>query len=73
MNLHSMVFTLIEEREVVTIINSLNNSSPAVLVKRVMHFYIKPLTLIINNALYDGIFPKELKLAKVKTVFKAGA
>ena len=65
-NPHSMVFTHIEETKVVTLINSLNNSSPgcdripAVVVKRVMHLYIKPITLIINQAFYDGVFPKEL-------------
>ena len=79
MNPHSMVFTHIEEIEVVTIINSLNNSSPgcdgipAVLVKRVMHFYIKPLTFLINKALYDGVFLQELKLAKVIPIYKSGA
>ena len=64
MNPHSMVFTHIEEIELVTIINSLNNSSPGCdgipAVQRVMHFYIKPLTLIINKAFYDGVSTRNL-------------
>ena len=53
----SMVFTHIEERKVVTIINSLKNSSPgcdgipAIIVKITIHLYIKTLTLIINQTL----------------------
>ena len=63
-----MVFTHSEERKVVSIINSLNNSSPgcdgipAILVIRVVNLNIKPLTLITNRTLCDGIIPKELKI-----------
>ena len=66
---------LYEERESWMGGGSLNTGCdgiPSVLVKRVMHVYIKPLTLIINKALYDGIFPKEPKLAKVIPIYKAG-
>ena len=38
-----------------------------------MHLYIKPLTLIINQTLYDGVFPKKLKMAKVIPIYKSGA
>ena len=75
----SMVFTYIEEREVATIINSLKNSSPgcdgipATIVKRTIHLYVKILTLIINQAFYNGVFPKELKMAKVIPVYKSGS
>ena len=37
-----------------------------------MHFYIKPLTNI-NKAFNDGVFHKELKLAKVIPIYKSGA
>ena len=63
----SMVFIHIEERDVATIINSLKNSSPgcdgipATIAKRTIHLYVKILTLIINQAVYNGVFPKELK------------
>ena len=78
-NPHSMVFTHIEEIEVATLINSLNNSSPgydgipSTLVKRTMHLYLKTLTLIINQAFYDGVFPRELKIAKVIPIYKSGS
>ena len=32
-----------------------------------------PLTHIINKSLREGVFPSELKLAKVVTILKAGA
>ena len=74
-----MLFTHIEEREVATLITSLNNSSPGydgiplTLVKRTMHLYLKTLTLILNHAFYDGVFPRELKIAKVIPICKSGS
>ena len=62
-----------------TIINSLKNSSPgcdgipATIVKRTIYLYIKTLTLIINQAFYNGVFPKELKMAKVIRAYKSGS
>ena len=62
-----------------TLINSLNNSSPGydgiplTLVKRTMHLYLKTFTLIINQAFYDGVFPRELKIAKVIPIYKSGS
>ena len=78
-NPRSLVFNHIEETEVATIINSLKNSSPgcdgipATIVKRTIHLYIKTLTLIINQAFYNGVFPNELKMAKVIPVYKSGS
>ena len=74
-----MVIDHIEEIEVVRIINSLNNSSPgwdcipAKLAKRVLNYYIKPLTFLINQSFHDGIFPDELKLAKFIPIYKSGS
>ena len=34
--------------------------------------YIEPLTHLINLSLRSGVFPSELKLAKVVPIFKAG-
>ena len=65
--------------EVVNVIYSLNNSSPgwdgipSRLVKRVINSYIKPLTLLIKKSFRDGIFPDELKLAKVILIYKSGS
>ena len=78
-NANSVVLDHIEEIEVVRIINSLNNSSPgwdcipAKLAKRVLNYYIKPLTFLINQSFHDGIFPNELKLAKVIQIYKSGS
>ena len=78
-NPNSMVMLQIEDIEVVNVINSLNNSSPgwdgipSRLVKRVINSYIKPLTLLINKSFHDGIFPDELKLAKVIPIYKSGS
>ena len=65
-----MVFTHIEEREDATKINSLTNSSPGcdgiptTIVKRPVHLYMKTLTLIINQAFYNGVFRRNLKWLK---------
>ena len=78
-NANSVVIHYIEENEVVRIINSLNNSSsgwdciPAKLAKRVLNYYIKPLTFFINQYFHDGIFPDVLKLAKVIPIYKSGS
>ena len=45
----------------------------ATIVKRTIHLYIKTPTLIINQAFYNGVFPKELKMAKVIPVYKSGS
>ena len=78
-NANSVVIHDIEENEVVRIINSLNNSSPgwdcitAKLAKRVLNYYIKPLTFLIHQSFHNGIFPDELKLAKVIPIYKSGS
>ena len=76
---NSVVIHDIEENEVVKIINSLNNSSPgwdcipAKLAKRVLNYYNKPLTFLINQSFHNGIFPDEPKLAKVIPIYKSGS
>ena len=73
------VMQQIEDFEVVNVINSLNNSSPgwdgipSRLTTIVLNSYIKPLTLLINKSFRDGIFPDELKLAKVIPIYKSGS
>ena len=57
---------------------SLNNSSPgydelpASIAMQYIDNYVVPLTYIINMSLIEGIFPSELKLAKVVPFFKSG-
>ena len=56
----------------------LKNSSPgydefpAFIAKQCIDNYVVPLTYVINMSLMEGIFPSELKLAKVVPIFKPG-
>ena len=45
----------------------------AKLTKRVLNYYIKPLTFLINPSFHHSIFPDELKLAKVIPIYKSGS
>ena len=57
---------------------SLKNSSPgydefpAFIAKQCIDNYVVPLTYVINMSLMEGIFPAELKLAKVVPIYKSG-
>ena len=59
-------------------INSLNNSSPGhdelppFMAKTCLEGYIEPITHLVNESLKSGIFPSELKLARVVPIFKSG-
>ena len=74
----SMFIPYISEYEIIEIIKSLKNSSagydniPALIAKQCIQHYIKPLTYLINSSFECGIFPNELKLAKVIPIFKMG-
>ena len=67
--------TLAEVRQTVM---SMKNSSagwdefPALVAKQSIDSYIEPLTCLINRSFKDGIFPNELKLARVVPIFKCG-
>ena len=45
---------------------------PAYVMKRCNNVYIDPLTHIIDKSFKEGVFPSELKLAKVVPIFKSG-
>ena len=45
---------------------------PASVMKKCVHDYITPLTYLVNSSIKQGIFPSELKIAKVFPIFKAG-
>ena len=78
-NIQSMAIPSYYENDVTLAIHSLKNSSPCwdniptLIAKHVIHGYIKPLVFFINQSLTEGVFPDELKLAKVIPVFKAGS
>ena len=45
---------------------------PVYVMKRCINVYIEPLTYIIDKSMKEGVFPSELKLAKVVPIFKSG-
>ena len=75
---HSIVITDISCTEVKQVISALKNSSagwdevPTFVAKKCEDGFIKPLTYLINSSFMEGIFPSELKLARVVPIFKAG-
>ena len=63
--------------EVEQVISSLKNSNagwdeiPTFVSIKCVYSYLKPLTYLINKSFTDGIFPVELKLARVVPILKA--
>ena len=74
----SIFIPYITEHEIINTITALKNSSsgwdliPTSIAKQAHQFYIKPLTHLINSSIELGIFPDELKLAKVVPIYKSG-
>ena len=69
----------ISEIDIRNIINNLKNKASYghdeisnKLIKRAGPALIKSLTLMVNQMLFNGIFPDSLKISKVKPLFKAG-
>ena len=75
---NSVIIPEVSEEEITSVILSINNSAPgyddmpASVMKKCVHDYITPLTYLVNSSIKQGIFPSELKIAKVFSVFKAG-
>ena len=70
-------FHPIEEKETLRIIQNLKNMSSFghdsisnKLLKRSQEVIYKPLTMLINQTITTGYFPEELKLSRVKPLFK---
>ena len=78
-NVQNMAIPNYYENDVSLAINSLKNSIPGwdniptLIANHVIHRYIKPLVFLINQSLIEGVFPDEIKLAKVIPVYKAGS
>ena len=72
-----MAIMPIIQDDVINVIRNLKASSPgwdsisAVVVKAIYPCFIEPLTHILNLSVMYGVFPSELKLAKVIPLFKA--
>jgi hypothetical protein len=45
---------------------------PDIIVKQCIHTVKKPSTFMINLSLSSGIFPNEMKIAKVRPIYKRG-
>ena len=75
---NSIVIPPVTMAEVRQTILSLKNLSagwddlPTVVAKQSIDSYIEPLTCLINRSFSDGIFPDELKLARIVPIFKSG-
>ena len=75
---NSIYIPIISEAEVTETMFSLKNSSagwdeiPAHIIKQNISILVKPITHLINCSIQNGMFPDELKLAKVIPIFKAG-
>ena len=76
--LESMVIAPVVEEEVRSIIKSLNDSSAgwdaisSRVVKATYSCFLTPLTHVVNISLLNGVFPSELKIARVIPLFKSG-
>ena len=54
------------------IVQNYNLKIPALVAKQSPDSYTEPLTCLINICFHDGIFPTDLKLARVVPIFKSG-
>ena len=76
--MNSIVIPEILCNQVREVITSLNNFSsdhdklPPYVAKTCMEGLIQPITYLVNESLKSGIFPSELKLARVVLIFKSG-
>lgn len=77
-NPKSIYLTNVNTKEVETLIKNLKTHStpgwdevPSSLLKNTYHSFIGPLTHALNLSLSQGIFPDELKLARVTPVYKS--
>ena len=76
-NLTTIFVPSIQEIEILNVMSLLNNSTagyddlqPSIM-KMLTKVYIKPLTYLINISIKQGIFPEELKMAKVIPIYKS--
>ena len=75
---NSIVLEDVSEQEVSDIIKSLSNSSagwdefPTSIAKQCFKNFVKPLTALINSSFGEGVFPRELKKARVVPIYETG-
>ena len=73
-------FHTVTEENISHIINKLKNkvsyghdSISNIMIKRAHEPLIKPLTLFVNQTLCTGIFPNDLKISRIRPLFKQGS
>ena len=73
---NSIFLCEIEPDEIIKIISGFNNNKSSDLcvraIKHARHEIAPVLTQLFNDCMYSGIFPDELKIAKVIPLFKSG-
>ena len=76
-NPSSMAVIPASQNEIITIINNLKQSNPgwddisSSIVKHTCHYFIEPLMHVSNLSITQGVFPHEIKVAKVIPLFKS--
>ena len=74
----SIVVQHVSVAQVRKVITSVKDSSPGwdhlspFVMKQCVDTYVEPITVLIYNSLHHGIFPDDLKLARVIPIFKSG-
>ena len=48
-----------------------SDEMPASLMKQLVIYYAEPLTHLINQSISQGVFPEEMKLAKILPIYKS--
>ena len=77
-NCNSIFINPVTSNEVQNIVMSLKESSPgedgitSQILKYTLNYFVEPLTHSVNLSLSQGIFPQELKTAKVIPLYKSG-
>ena len=75
---NDFIFTPVLEHEVVHLVDGLEDVSaghdqlPSFIIKKTIEYIKTPLTHIINRSLDKGIFPSQLKIAKLTPIYKKG-
>ena len=75
----NIIFHHVNDDHILNIINKLKNKSSFghdkiynKLIKQSKEVLIKPLTLLVNQMLSSGCFPEDLKISRVKPLYKSG-
>ena len=71
-------FVQVNEVYIDKVINKLKTNPVVVMITFLINIsnmpevFIKPLTLLINQCLHTGVYPSQLKMSRVKPLFKSG-